>query len=69
MILLLPPLCALGNSIRREVEEGQAFLPRNIPFQLLRPVGISAKEKGPREPLLTQEPPPLPRREPWSPAP
>lgn len=54
---LLPPLWALGNSIRGEVVEGQAFLPRNIPFQLLRPVGIPAKDKGPREPQLAPRAP------------
>jgi hypothetical protein len=42
-----PPAPALGSSIRGEVEEGQAFHPRNIPFQLLRPVGILAKDKSP----------------------
>lgn len=43
-----PLLQSLRNSIRGE-EEGQAFYPRNIPFQLLRPVGILAKDRGPRE--------------------
>ena len=44
-----PPSAFPRNSIRGDVEEGQAFYPRNIPFQLLRPVGIPAKDRGPRE--------------------